>query len=49
MRSVIIEAQTREEVMTEMEERMKRMEGVYSRRLMQEVRASCTEIFNFDG
>ncbi len=38
MRSVIIEAQTREEVMTEMEERMKRMEGVYSRRLMQEVR-----------
>ncbi|KAI0764440.1 P-loop containing nucleoside triphosphate hydrolase protein [Irpex lacteus] len=37
MRSVIIEAQTREEVMTEMEERMKRMEGVYSRRLMQEI------------
>ncbi|KAI0095294.1 P-loop containing nucleoside triphosphate hydrolase protein [Irpex rosettiformis] len=37
MRSVLIEAQTREEIMTEMEERMQKMEVTYSRRLMQEI------------
>jgi hypothetical protein len=37
MRSVVIEAQTREEVMTEMDDRMKKMEAMFTRRLMQEV------------
>ncbi|KAG6868545.1 hypothetical protein C0993_001241 [Termitomyces sp. T159_Od127] len=37
MRCAIIEAETREEVMREMEERMRSMEEVYSRRLMKEV------------
>ena len=37
MRAVMIEAQTRDEIMTEMEERMQKMEAMYSRRLMQEV------------
>jgi kinesin family protein 20 len=37
MRSAIIEAETREEVMREMEERMRLMEQKYSRRLMSEV------------
>ncbi|KAI0344136.1 kinesin-domain-containing protein [Trametopsis cervina] len=37
MRSVVIEAQTREEIMEEMEDRMKAMEQMYTRRLMQEV------------
>jgi hypothetical protein len=37
MRCAIIEAETREEVMREMEERMRNMEGMYSRRLMTEV------------
>lgn len=38
MRCAIIEAETREEVMREMEERMRTMEEKYSRRLMSEVR-----------
>lgn len=45
MRCAIIEAETREEVMLEMEERMRAMEKMYTRRLMQEVQAmisSCT-------
>jgi hypothetical protein len=37
MRCAIIEAETREEVMREMEERMRSMEVMYSRRLMTEV------------
>ncbi|RXW18928.1 hypothetical protein EST38_g6927 [Candolleomyces aberdarensis] len=37
MRSAIIEAETREEVMHEMEERMRLMEQKYSRRLMSEM------------
>ncbi|KAJ2920372.1 hypothetical protein MD484_g150, partial [Candolleomyces efflorescens] len=37
MRSAIIEAETREEVMREMEERMRLMEQKYSRRLMSEM------------
>ncbi|KAG6888767.1 hypothetical protein C0992_007558 [Termitomyces sp. T32_za158] len=37
MRCAIIEAETREEVMREMEERMRSMEEVYSRRLMKEL------------
>lgn len=37
MRCALIEAETREEVMREMEERMKMMEEMYSRRLMSEV------------
>lgn len=40
MRCALIEAETREEVMREMEERMRTMEQMYSRRLMSEV--SCT-------
>jgi acetyl-CoA carboxylase carboxyltransferase component len=39
MRCAIIEAETREEVMREMEERMRNMEVMYSRRLMTEVSA----------
>jgi hypothetical protein len=39
MRCAIIEAETREEVMREMEERMRSMEVMYSRRLMTEVSA----------
>lgn len=38
MRCAIIEAETREEVMLEMEERMRTMEEKYSRRLMSEVK-----------
>lgn len=37
MRCALIEAETREEVMREMEERMRMMEEKYSRRLMNEV------------
>jgi kinesin family member 20 len=37
MRCAIIEAETREEVMREMEERMRSMEKLYERRLMNEV------------
>lgn len=37
MRCAIIEAETREEVMREMEERMRSMERMYSKRLMDEV------------
>lgn len=37
MRCVVIEAETREEVMHEMEERMRSVEQMYSRRLMAEV------------
>lgn len=37
MRCAIIEADTREEVMQEMEERMQNMEKMYTRRLMKEV------------
>lgn len=44
MRCAIIEAETREEVMREMEERMRNMEQMYSRRLMNEVRP-----FRFDS
>ena len=39
MRCAIIEAETREEVMKEMEERMRSVERMYSRRLMNEVRS----------
>ena len=38
MRCAIIEADTREEVMQEMEERMRTMEKTFNRRLMKEVR-----------
>lgn len=38
MRSALVEAETREEVMREMEERMRKMEEMYSRRLRSEVR-----------
>ena len=37
MRTAIIEAETREEVMQEMEERMQQMEKMYTRRLMKQV------------
>lgn len=37
MRCALIEAETREEVMREMEERMRSMEAMYARRLMSEV------------
>ena len=37
MRNAIVEAETREEVMQEMEERMRSMEKMYTRRLAQEV------------
>ena len=37
MRCAIIEVETREEVMQEMEERMRTMENMYTRRLMKEV------------
>ncbi|KAG5654024.1 hypothetical protein H0H81_008038 [Sphagnurus paluster] len=37
MRCAIVEAETREEVMREMEERMRSMEAMYSRRLMKEL------------
>lgn len=37
MRCAIVEAETREEVMREMEGRMRSMEAMYSRRLMSEV------------
>lgn len=37
MRSALIEAETREEVMREMEDRMRIMEEKYSHRLMSEV------------
>jgi len=35
----MVEAETREEVMREMEERMRKMEDMYSRRLITEVKA----------
>jgi len=41
MRGALIEAETREEVMREMEDRMRTMEAMYSRRLMREVSVSC--------
>jgi len=41
MRCALIEAETREEVMREMEDRMRTMEAMYSRRLMREVSVSC--------
>jgi hypothetical protein len=37
MRCVIVEAETREDVMKEMEERMREIEKTYSQRLMSEV------------
>ena len=37
MRCAILEAETREEVMREMEDRMRAVEQMYSRRLMSEV------------
>jgi kinesin family protein 20 len=37
MRCAVIEAETREEVMKEMEDRMRNMETLYTRRLMNEV------------
>ena len=37
MRCATIEAETREEVMKEMEERMRSIEKMYARRLMNEV------------
>ena len=37
MRCAIIEAETREEVMKEMDERMQSVERMYARRLMNEV------------
>jgi kinesin family member 20 len=40
MRSVVIESETREEVMGEMEERIREMEKRFARRLMNEVRLS---------
>ena len=40
MRSAVIEAETREEVMREMEERIREMEKRFARRLMNEVRLS---------
>jgi kinesin family protein 20 len=40
MRSAVIEAETREEVMSEMEERIREMEQRFARRLMNEVRLS---------
>jgi hypothetical protein len=38
MRCVIVEAETREDVMKEMEERMREIEKTYSQRLMSEVK-----------
>ena len=38
MKAAVIEAETREEVMQEMETRMRNMERMYTRRLMTEVR-----------
>ena len=38
MRCAIIEAETREEVIEEMEERMRQMENMYTRRLLKQVR-----------
>jgi hypothetical protein len=40
MRSVVIEAETREEVMREMEDRIGEIEKRFARRLMNEVRLS---------
>lgn len=40
MRSAVIEAETREEVMREMEERISEIEKRFARRLMNEVRLS---------
>lgn len=40
MRCAIIEAETREEVMQEMEERIRNMEKMFARRLMNEVSTS---------
>lgn len=37
MRCALVEAETREEVMEEMEERMRAMEKMFKRRLMKEV------------
>jgi len=38
MRCALIEAETREEILREMDERMRKMEAMYSRRLMSEVK-----------
>jgi len=38
MRCIIVEAETREDVMKEMEERMREIEKTYNQRLMSEVR-----------
>lgn len=38
MKCVLIEAETRESVMREMEERMRKMEQTHAQRLMKEVR-----------
>jgi len=40
MRCAVVEADTREEVMEEMEERMRSMEKMFKRRLIREVRPS---------
>lgn len=39
MRCVIVEAETREDVMKEMEARMREIEKTYSQRLMSEVKS----------
>jgi kinesin family member 20 len=44
MRCAIIEAETREEVMKEMEERMQSVERMYARRLMNEVCSDFCEL-----
>lgn len=46
MRCALIEAETREEVMREMEERMRMMEEMYSRRLMSEVGCSHSRLLS---
>lgn len=44
MRNAIIEAETREEVMQEMEERIRNMEKIFARRLMKEVRLDSSSL-----
>lgn len=46
MRSAVVEAETREEVMREMEERIQEIEKRFTRRLMNEVRLSRQDAFN---
>lgn len=55
LRCALIEAETREEVMVEMEERMRSMEDMFTRRLMRVVGLSthadegCVQILSLDG